>query len=87
MILHIGDHKASQSINPCAPRILFRQKCLLRAQRYSFGVTIEATCKIDTSPAVTAANIEHPKPPLNIAQTSAMIEEIDLSLFRQFVPA
>jgi len=50
-------------------------------------VTIEATCKIDTSPAVTTANVEDPKPPLNIAQTSAMVEEIDLSLFRQFVPA
>jgi hypothetical protein len=43
--------------------------------------------KIDTSSTVAAANIQHPKALPNIAQTSAMIEEIDLGLFRQFVPA
>lgn len=30
MTLHIGDQKASQTINPCAPRVLPRQRCSLR---------------------------------------------------------
>ncbi len=33
MSLHIGDEKVSQRLNACAPRILFGQECLLRAQR------------------------------------------------------
>jgi len=43
--------------------------------------------KVDRGSTVAAANIQHAKTLPNIAQASAMVEEIDLGLTGQFVPA
>src|SRR5260370_11702202 len=87
MSLCIRDQKSSQPPNACAPRILLSQPYLLRAQRQSFDLAMVAACKIDRGSTVTAAYIQHSKAWPNITQTGAMVEEIDLSLLREFVPA